>query len=155
MKDHPGEGDAIDICCFDHRRFKKMDDDLLIGITDTLETAAADLRAGVPGMTQGLFAELQKSLGWKYNPDGLIFDRELRVVRWHSTLRCDWVHDKLQAGTMALEIRICCMQCGKAGIPFRTWGELLKCNWQYPKHRGILTRQLHELFNKYGEEYDT
>ena len=101
-----------------------------------------------------LYKEFVQAFGFKYNPQGMLFDTELRqLVDFVSTLRVDWVHNELQHGTFAVECGLWIEACGRVGLGHNCWADLMRSAWQFPRHHEIRLSNLKEIFGKYGAEY--
>ena len=73
------------------------------GLLDLLAEATEAVGAGE--MLKGQFEELEKSLGFKHKVEGLLADAEFNHMNWTHLQRVDWVHNDLQHGTCATEIK--------------------------------------------------
>ena len=141
----------VDITCHDMSLFKLFDADTLEGTYDVILAAFDDVQDGT--MTATAFGELQQSLGFNHNANGLLADRELRQeFRVSDIIRTDWVHDLCQDGVLTIEINAFTKAAKKVGVSLDYWRLLLRSNWCFPKHRAVKAAQLHELFNRYHAE---
>ena len=150
-KGHRCIGNAVDITCKDPRLFSQMTEEILKGNIETLELAHENVVEG--RMSQTAFDELEKALGFRFNPDGLLFDKALgAIICFSKFFRTDWVHNNLQSASLSVEIKNLSVACSRNGIPFRAWDDYLAADWNFPKHSEVQTRQLHQLFDRYGED---
>lgn len=78
--------------------------DLMKCIIDLL--AAATEAAEARQMRKGEYEDLEKSFGFKHNVDGLLADAQLNHMNWTQLQRVGWVHNDLQHGTFAVEVKI-------------------------------------------------
>ena len=139
----------VDICCGDRNRFELMDSVTLSGFVDVVLAARVEWEAGT--RTKTSFEELQQGLGINCNPTGLLADRDLREqLSIMDVLRTDWVHNMLQDGLLTHECTGFLFAAKrKAGIGFDVWRDMLRSDWNFPKHRKVKSSQLHAIFDAF------
>jgi hypothetical protein len=101
----------ISLTCFDTRKFKKHTNESLWAIVDELRRAKTRVSATK-------FAALETDLGLNYNPDGLMFDDELRkcYLPANHMLR-DWMHTLGQDGVANTHIACAIYALDESGVP--------------------------------------
>ena len=71
-------------------RFARADDNSIRDSCQLLRSKSAEARAGT--MTPAAFDRLEKALGLKYNPTGLLFAPALVFLKIASMIMYDWMH---------------------------------------------------------------
>ena len=94
----------VEIDCSDPSKFKSWSAAGLSRATARLRAADAQLTRGE--MTQTRYNEIEQMAGLNYNPNGLVFDQDLRACfTLPEVVTCDWVHTLLADGVLMYEVR--------------------------------------------------
>ena len=156
MVDYDASDTLVDISCPDPRRF--------IARTDAELFFEADvLTALKPLLTTEDFAEQEKLKGIRFNPDGLLWDVELRprvpVVSAHTV---DATHTFLCDGLVHNELALLCKRLkAVCGITFREIRAFMEADWHCcgcmgggsvpHKLAGVFSEQRRRHFEKHGD----
>ena len=138
----------VEISCADSRKFKKSDSSDVYQAADSLRDAHALWTAG--RMTKGRFENLQKILGLKLAPKGVLLCRELRAeIDVVDSTVIDWVHTELQDGVFTIEVNLLLQACKQAfGIDWDDLRAYFRDGWQFPAWGKIKSQALYHVFDR-------
>ena len=150
-KDIPLLRGHVNIFCTDPSKFEPTDQDTLVGVMDMLvRTKAKWLRNEI---TKAELKELVQGVGFNPNPWSLLLNEPLtQVIDFTAVIRTDWVHNLLAHGTFSRECSLFACACHSIGMDFEDWRGLLRCDWVFPRRRGVKTSELHNAFSDHNED---
>lgn len=97
-------------------------------------------------MTKARFEALEKSLGLRYNPDGLLANVHLRPhVNPMSVMTWDWVHNMLQDGTLTVEASEL-LRAVAPEVTNETIRQFLQSGWCFPAAQQRKGQNLWRIF---------
>ena len=106
-----------------------------------------------PGWTKTAFKQLQQSIGYNFNPDGVLADSGLVPhVRPSSCLTYDSMHCLLSNGVLSLEVFLLLDVCEKHfHLKYPAIQLYFKSDWRFPGFSKCKGRAIHEVFNSTRE----
>ena len=151
-KNYPVIPGQVTICEHDVTKFQPMTTSLLFDMLDVLEGAYHQWQSGE--ITKAQYADMEQAFGYHYNPDGVLFDEELRAeIDWMKVLRVDAMHCELQHGVFAVECSQFIHACRRIGITHDFWAHLMQSSWQFPRHHAMKIGCLKDIFSKQATDY--
>lgn len=138
----------VEVTCPDHRMYKQWSLSEYLRAGATIRASGQRVRDGT--MSKARFEDLEKMLGMRDNPHGLLADVELcTLVRPLETGRYDWVHNLLQGGVLVAEAEAILAASDAAGQCSREElrQTLADKNWHFSSHNRAKTKGLHHVFD--------
>jgi len=150
---HGRRDNHVEHSCADHTRFDRLESDELDEFVALLRIAKENRDVAGGGVAR--LEQIEKSLGFNANLDGVIFDDALReAIDVPSTFYYDWVHACLQDGVVDSAIVAFCRACEeKIGLRMGQIEAYLRRGFdgafEFPKFHSHKSRQVYRLFNQH------
>lgn len=135
-------GYLVEIHCADAQRLEFCSD------ADIWRSADL-LRQSKDTLSSRLFMELQQSTGFNFNPDGLLWDLELRTnFLPASAFTYDPMHCVFSQGIVGTELHLFLRRCKEeVGVTYEHLRTFCKADWVWPHFSKDKGRGLHEVFS--------
>ena len=96
-----------------------------------------------------LWSARERSLGQHYEPDSLLFDKDLRETVHPADIQTfDSMHCLLSNGLVDNELTVFLPRLVRAGLPWASMAAVFAADWRFPKARWTTRSHLKELFNE-------
>jgi hypothetical protein len=141
-------GSFVEISCAEPHRFKKDDSSDIYQAVDSLRDAHRLWIAGA--MTKGRFENIQKVLGLKFAPKGLLSCMELRAeIDVVDSTTIDWVHTGLQDGVFTVDMTLLLeASTENLDIEREDFHEYFQVDWQFPAWGKVKSKALYKVFDR-------
>ena len=136
----------VTMSCCDQKKFKKQTSQDLYDSMDILIEASRQVEAKT--MTKARFEQMQKAMGLKCNPQGLLAQRDLRdCIGVLEVITLDWMHLTICDGIFTTEFRLFLQAChSEWGLKLSDFNALFYADWSFPRFQKGKSKIIHHIF---------